>query len=335
MKKLFLIIPLAIALLLSACSSGSGTQKESGGTTGETEGGTNGENKAATSKTPEGDIKFYPTYDPDYKTAGNEFFAFWFDIPNEWKAEDLSEDGSVYTIFPGKENIGIKIYGVMKNEPEEEYYASLAGKNGTVTDFTYRDGWIGKQIKISDGESYYVRVDGDSYLVFYFNSGGDNEWLNENKDKIDYIAMSARTTRESYGSGLDEKNYIALEDLQLGKVKLGMSYEELTDVMEVKPVKEEKEEYEGLNAKTLFYDDDTQIYIVDNTVYSMNVTSPDYETPRGLKVGDGTAKVKELYGEPANISDDGYWGYTYDGYELFTLLIKNGKVAEIQVDTGM
>ena len=337
MKKIFIILMLVVTMVLSSCSSVASDKNNNGGNraNGSNESNLEGISNGSTSKTLDGKIKFYPTYDSDYKTANNDVCGFWFDIPKEWNADDLSEDGSEFTILTGRENIVIKIYGVMKNESDDEFYKSLAGKNGKITDFTYRDGWIGKEIEISEGERYYVRVDGDSYIVFYFNINGDTEWFNENKDKINYIAMSARTARKSYGSGLDEKKYITPDDLQLGEIKLGITVDELNKIMNIKPVKEEKEEYEGLVAKTLFYPDDTQIYVVDDVVYSINVTSPNYETPRGLKVGDSTEKVRELYGEPANINEDGYWGYCYDGYELFTLRVKNGKVAEIQVDLAM
>ena len=146
--------------------------------------------------------------------------------------------------------------------------------------------------------------------------------------------MSARTSRESYGGGIDDKNVIALDELQLGEIRLDMTYDEMMKVMKSKLVKEEPEEFEGLVAKTLYFEDDTQIYVVDNTVYSINVTSPDYPTLRGLKTGDTVERLVELYGEPSNKEDES-WGYTYDGYELFTVVIKEGKVAEIQIDVAL
>lgn len=335
MKNLILLIFLA-AILLSGCSSksepvgGSGTEAAAAGID-----STASNNKASASKTQEGEIKFYPTYDVNYKTGSNEMFDFWFDIPNEWKAVDQSEDGSEYQILSGNEKIEIKIYGVLANGPEEDFYASLQGNSGTISDFLYRDGWVGKQINISGTDTYYVRVDGDSYMILHVNSKGDNEWMTQNAEKLSYMAMSARTTRESYGVGMEDKNVITLDDLQLGKIKLDMSYEVLMKAMQQEPEKEAKDEYEGLEAKTLFFADNTQIYLVDNLVYSINVTSPAYPTPRGLKAGDSVERLIELYGEPANKEDESHWGYTYDGYELFTVVIKDGKVIEMQIDLAM
>ena len=291
--------------------------------------------KDSASKTLEGEIKFYPTYDANYKTGSNEIFDFWFDIPTDWQAVDQSENGYEYRILSDNENIEIKMYGAFVKEDEDQFYVSLSGSNGTISEFTYRDGWIGKKINVSDYETYYVRVDGDSYMILHVNSKSDREWMTQNEEKINYIAMSARTTRESYGSGMEDENAITLNDLQLGQIKLEMTYDELLKVMGQKPEKEEKDDYVGMDAKTLFFADNTQIYMVDNAIYAINVTSPEYPTPRGLKTGDSVAKLKELYGEPANKEDENHWGYTYDGYELFTVAIENNKVVEIQIDVAM
>lgn len=332
MKKLFLLLFL-LAIIMTGCASG--PEAVAGGSTAANADSMALNDKASASKTLEGEIKFYPTYDANYKTASNEIFDFWFDIPKDWKAVDQSKDGTAYTILSGNDNVEIKIYGVLMNGSENDFYASLSGSNGTVSDFTYRDGWVGKQINVSDSETYYVRIDGDSYMIFHVNSKGESEWNTQNAEKINYVAMSARTTRESYGSGMEDKNSITLDDLQLGKVKLEMSYEELIKVMGQKPKKEEQEEYEGLEAKTLFFADNTQIYIVDDSVYSINVTSSEYSTPRGLKTGDSADRLIELYGEPSNKEDESHWGYSYGGYELFTVVLEKNKVAEIQIDVAM
>lgn len=335
MKKILLLI-FALAMLTTGCTAKPASADKSGTTAAETSAeSTASNNNASASKTLEGEIKFYPTYDANYKTGGNEVFGFWFDIPNDWKAVDKSTDGSVYNIITGNDKIEIKMYGVLKNGSENDFYASLSGGSSTMSDFAYRDGWIGKQITVSDNETYYVRVDGDSYMILYVNSKDDSEWMTQNAEKINYVAMSTRTTKESYGKGIDDKNAITLDDLQLGKIKLDMSYEELLKAMQLKPEKEVMDEYEGLEAKTLFFNDNTQILIVDNVVYSINVTSSEYQTPRGLKTGDSVKRLKELYGEPANKEDESHWGYTYDGYELFTVVIENDKVVEIQIDVAM
>ncbi len=329
MKKLVLIF-LTISLLLSGCSAAglNGTTASTGASSGETSGA-----DSAASGSNGGEINFYPAFDPDYKTVNNEIFDFWFDIPSGWKVEDNSEDGSAYDILPGNENVKIKIYGEMMKGSEDEFYSSLAGAGGTVEEFTYRDGWIGKQIKVTDNEAYYVRIDGDSYIILHIDANNAQEWKKENEAILSNIASSVRTTRESYGKSLADENKVTPDDLQLGKIKLDMTYDELVQAMGKKPDQEEADNQEGLNAKTLFFADSTQIYIVDDRVYSMNVTSSDYATPRGLKTGDSAAKLKELYGEPSS-NEDGVLGYSYNGYDLFTVVLEDGKVSQIQIDKG-
>jgi len=329
MKK-FVLFLLTISVILTGCSAASGPKGTSDAT-----GAAVGDSaaNASAAKTLDGEIRFYPTIDPDYKTANNEIFDFWFDIPVGWKAVDNTNDGSAYDILPGNDNVKIKIYGEMKDGSEDKFYKSLAGSNGTVDDFTYRDGWVGKQIKVTDNETYYVRIDGDSYLVLHVDANNDPEWKNENGDILSYIAQSGRTTRESYGLGLSDDNKVTPDDLQLGKIKLDMTYDELIKAMGAKPEQEEADKNEGLNAKTLYFADSTQVYMVDNAVYSVNVTNPDYVTPKGLKTGDSEAKLKELYGEPSS-DKNGVLGYSYNGYDLFTVVIEGGKVSQIQIDKG-
>lgn len=333
MKRI--VIAIALTILLTGCAARPASVDGNGTGASSASGSTASDNKESAAKTLDGEIKFYPTYDGSYKTGRNEMFDFWFDIPNDWKAADESKDGSEYTILPDNSKVEIKMYGIMEDGSEDEFYTKLAGNAGKLSDFTYRDGWVGKKIDISDTETYYVRVDGDSYMVLHINAAGQNEWMEQNKDKLNYIAMSERTTKESYGKSLDGKNSVTLDDLQLGNIKLDISYSELLKIMKQKPQKEETEEYDGLEAKTLFFADNTQIYVVDGAVYSLNVTDSRYETPRGLKVGDSRSKLIKLYGEPDNKEDANHWGYNYNGYEVFTVIVEDGKVTEIQVDLAM
>ena len=335
MKKCWILI-LVLAVLTAGCGADPDSSVQSNHLNAASSSeSTASLDKPSASKTIEGEIKFYPTYDSNYKTGSNEIFDFWFDIPNEWKAVDDSEDGFEYHILTGNDAVEITMSGRYVNEKEDEFYTSLMGSRGTISDFVYRDGWVGKQIQVSDSEIYYVRVDGDSYMILHVNSKGDSAWIGQNQDKINYVAMSARTTRESYGTSLEDESDITLDDLKLGEMTLGIHEEDLLTVMNQKPENVVEEEYEGLVAKTLFFSDNTQVYVVDHIVYSINVTSSGYETPRGLKTGDSEERLKDLYGEPSSVDEENYWGYAYEGYELLTVRIVDGKVSEIQIDLAM
>jgi uncharacterized protein YceK len=333
MKRLLAsIIILALVLLTAGCSAVP-AQKETGPGGASGPEGTLKANGTGAGDNSADEVKYYPSFDSNYKTARNVRFDFWFDIPAEWKAVDKSADGEVFTIDPSNDNVSLLVYGATIEGGEEDFYGKLSGKDGSVEDFGFRDGWTGK--KITNGTKlYYIRADGDTYIIFYIDCKDDTAWFSENRDTLEYIGRSLRISQESFGS-IDGGNSISLDDLQLGNVKLDMPYEKVLDVMKSKPENEETDEYEGMEAKTLFYKDGTEIYLVDGAVYSINVISGDYPTPRGLKVGDTAERLKELYGEPNNKNDATHWGYTYDGYELFSVVLEDNKIVEIQVDLVM
>jgi hypothetical protein len=286
------------------------------------------------SKNLDGEVMFFPTFDENYKTGSNEMFAFWFDIPVEWNAVDRSEDGSEYTILTGNDKVDIRIYGQLIDGPEDGFYRQLAGQSGEITEFVYRDDWVGRKINVSGNEMYFVRVDGDSYLILHIDASKDPGWLANNDEMILYIARSTRMARESFGRMVSESNLITPDDLKLGNLEPGMTYEKLLSVMGQEPVDKTEEEYHGMKAEMLNFSDDTQVYVVNGIVQIINVVDPSYETPRGLKPGESEERIIELYGEPDN-KDEEVWGYCIDGYELLTIVLYDGVVSQIQIEYEM
>lgn len=282
-----------------------------------------------------GKIICYPAFDDGYKTCKNDEFDFWFDLPLDWKVVDKSEDGSAYHILTGNSNIELKVYGVlMGEETESSFVKKLAGNTGEISDFDFRDGWTGKKIAVSENETYYVRVDGESFLVFYVNTTEDPEWRAQNEEIVNNIAFSLRITRESFGKMEDEISNITPDDLKLGKIEVGMTYDALLDVIGQEPSDAVDEDYDGMKTKMMCFSDNTQVYIVNNIVYTVNVVDPAYATPRGLRPGDSEEKILELYGEP-NRKEDGIWGYNINGYELLTIVTEDGVVTQIQIEQGV
>lgn len=279
------------------------------------------------------EVKYYPTYDPSYKTARNDIFDFWFDIPADWKAVDKSADGSTFAIISDDPGIELNIFGTSAKKSDEDFFRQLSGGAGSIEDFTFNDGWVGKKIAASDSKVYYVRVDGDTYICFSIDYGDKTGWYEDNADKLDYIAKSLRTRQGSFGN-IGEGSKITMDDLQLGVLKLNTPYKQVLEVMKSKPDREEDSSDDGIQSKTMFFADGTEVYLVDGVVNSIDVIDKGYATPRGLKVGDGTSRIKELYGDP-DVTDSTHWGYKYDGYELFTIVIKNSVITEMEVDLVM
>lgn len=328
--KIIAILLLAAAVLLTGCSREDLTEDDEGMAFAEQ---LSTPSNISAAKNMDGEIIFYPAYDDDYKTGNNEMFDFWFDIPVDWNAVDNSADGSEYHIIDSSDKVKIRIFGIYTDEAGEDYCNELAGKNGVISDFIFRDSWIGKKVEVSPNEMYFVRLDGDSYMVLHVDASADPAWLDKNREIIEHIAMSARTARESHGKESGEVSSIDPSDLKLGNIDINMSYEDLLAAIGQEPVDVIEEQYEGMSTITLFFPDDTQVYVVNDAVFTVNVTSPNYATPRGLKPGDGEEKILELYGEP-NKKEDGVWGYYINGYELFTVVIVDGVVEQIQIEQG-
>jgi hypothetical protein len=89
------------------------------------------------------------------------------------------------------------------------------------------------------------------------------------------------------------------QDFALGQIKTGMSENQLITVLG-QPIQVHHEQYSGResNQKWVEYSG-LKIYLekaVDWKVTTIYITSPNYQTHRGIKVGDSLDKVIELYG---------------------------------------
>jgi hypothetical protein len=133
---------------------------------------------------------FYKTDNPQYKKTGNPRFNFWFDLPVAWDAEDQSVNGDGYHIDSKNKRVNdIRIYGSYRTFSNEEYYDMVRDKTGTIIDFTFKDGSVGKIITKST-EHYFIRVETDRWITFYVN--GPNDWYQQNQGQLIYIAKSMR-----------------------------------------------------------------------------------------------------------------------------------------------
>ncbi len=275
--------------------------------------------------------KYVTSAKAGYQTAYNSKSDFWFDIPENWKAKAKVEDSDGFYIITDAAEMDIRVYGVIKTtENDEDYYNSLSGSNGKISDFVFEDGMTGKIIEDGSGTVYFIRADGDSYICLYADFKNDQAWYENNSEIIKTVAMSLRTKRDDTLIAGESK--ISLDDLALGLFSIDMPYADLKKFIVSEPIKDESDQAGG---RTLFYEDGTEIFLFEDSIYSMNVISSEYETPRGLKAGDSSAKVLELYGEPDNITEDGIWGYNLEGYELLTIVISDDKVTQIQIDMAM
>ncbi|MFY9177757.1 MAG: hypothetical protein WBI74_01680 [Caldicoprobacterales bacterium] len=135
---------------------------------------------------------------------------------------------------------------------------------------------------------------------------------------------------QSVNAGDKVKEFDAIKDMQLGSLKADMPKAEVEKVMKSELVDTViKEEY-GMETEIQTYKDGTVINLLDDKIYSIKITSSDYATPRGLKIGDREETLRKLYGEPSAI-EDGKWIYSSRGYDMFFVTVKDGIVVEIMI----
>lgn len=153
------------------------------------------------------EAEYYPTDNTGYKMIGNARFNFWIDIPNGWKAFDRSVNGDGYIILADNTNIDIRANGGLNIKSPQENIDDLNSDNKSVSDFTFRNGMVGKQVIKSDSEMRFTCFFSDRHINFYVNYEKDKNWFNENKDTILYIAKSLR-------SGLQNDDKDVITDIE-------------------------------------------------------------------------------------------------------------------------
>lgn len=115
-----------------------------------------------------------------------------------------------------------------------------------------------------------------------------------------------------------------------------MPYSELSEVMgsEIRKSKLRDLGSDGYDYD-LFYQDGTTVHMLNDKVYSIEVSSNKYQTPRGLRVGDTKERVIELYNYPAYQSGT-EWNYSTEGdYILFSIIYEDDKVIKININLVM
>ena len=200
--------------------------------------------------------------------------------------------------------------------------------------------------KLSESEALYKALTSSEINTDFFliaksveYDKESHEWNIQLKeiqgDKVYDIIVEDSDTTEVSDNKATPAPFILDDDLELGALKVKMTRQMIDEVMQVELSKSEKDDSSSIASEFLYYDDQTIIHLVEGEIYSITVVSADYATPRGLKVGASVDELQRLYGEPADITEEGIWIYSPRGYDLFYVTIQDDKVVSIKVSLVM
>lgn len=172
-----------------------------------------------------------------------------------------------------------------------------------------------------------------------YNSPGSTE-RSDTTNNADSTDNTDNTNNTSDKEGTDDSEvagnttpapFVLDDDLALGDLKVNMTRQMIEKVMDAGLSDSSEEDRYGMKSEYLDYNDGTKIHLVDGKIYSIEVSSSDYPTPRGLKVGDSASEIEILYGKPDDITEDGIWIYSPEGYDVFFVTVKDEIVKAIKV----
>ena len=148
----------------------------------------------------------------------------------------------------------------------------------------------------------------------------------------------------SYDDGLasyisNNKLLISDSDYSIGDFDLLMTVNEAAKHFPSKPLTDTKKEYYGfLTEETMTFDSLTLVFSrEDDTPYalsSVETTSPNYVTPRGLRVGDDVAKLFKLYGVPLRVENN-EWTFGDRDSEHLSVTVVGGSTKKIYLFNEM
>ena len=121
---------------------------------------------------------------------------------------------------------------------------------------------------------------------------------------------------------------LSIDELKLGELKLRMKRDEFVE--KFGEPKTKRFEHNGVE-EYLEYED-FKVVVIDGEVSRISTTSDKYVGPRGLKVGDSTEQMMNIYGEPASRHKEILNYKVGPEYELLHIKVKDEKVEEISIN---
>lgn len=148
-------------------------------------------------------------------------------------------------------------------------------------------------------------------IIYYYwgPPGGDNEYNETMQNDLARVEILL-SLKGSMHEIMDVHARVKYDNPELLSIE-PLKYDEirLVDGPAVEMYIEEAYEALGGNPENLEYSDyieynDVSLFEFCSSIVEISVNTPNYETPRGLRVGDTIKKVERLYGKP----DEGFSG---------------------------
>ena len=212
------------------------------------------------------------------------------------------------------------------------------------------DGGTGETvIKSADGEDLmeeqyeryeYLHYAGYEYKLAYL------EWIsgyNLDETDINMVKTELKKSYDGFKLGVPEveselNDEFALTDLDGNKIQLNASVKTINKEL----IASKYNSTDGFHIREYAYDD-LQVwgllasYVDDYYIMTIETTSPNYKTKRGISVGDSLEKLKEAY--PDNLEkvpnvNEIVWCYQYSDFISITFNITDGKISKIIIENN-
>ncbi len=123
----------------------------------------------------------------DFTTITNDRYNFSFELPLQWKAGDVSDNGDGYIIETGDANVDFRIYAQQKLGLDDDDYEKKEP-------FIFDDGTKGSKCYYSDTEYFIYKNNKNTTIAFYIDT--NEAWLKEHYESLNAIAKSMKFTHE-------------------------------------------------------------------------------------------------------------------------------------------
>ena len=194
-----------------------------------------------------------------------------------------------------------------------------------------------------NGETVIKSADGEEYADYEYKLAY-LEWIasyNLNEADINMVKTELEKSYDGFKLGIPKvevelNDEFALTDLDGNKVQLNASVKTINKEL----IASKYNSTDGFHIREYAYDDlqvwgSLDSYVDDYYILTIETTSPNYKTKRGISVGDSLEKLKEAYPDKLEKVPDvneSVWCYQYSDFISITFNITDGKISKTTIE---